>query len=276
MASSSTKRPRRSRKGNETATEPKAATYVRPSVAEQLDQCRFFSDNHQMEHYPADFYIRNIIVNKRRIRLKHADWLNVANEFPYDREMALATMVRQEMQGQHVQTVDCLDINDKLLHYVIVHMLTPRPGNFVKLLHEDIFMLWVLKTNIDINWSHHIMQHMIKCKAGDTPLPYNEDQPHHHENLVQPPPHLSNPNMMTQMWEGTRLATQNVGYGTNAASECFLQVTTDRYCKRIYYTGAFERGADKGEGADKRESVVSDLTTKTFGAHRGVRTHDSW
>ena len=33
-------------------------------------------------------------------------------------------------------------------------------------------MIWLLKNNISINWPHHIMQHMLKCKASDTPLPY--------------------------------------------------------------------------------------------------------
>ncbi|WVZ08324.1 hypothetical protein V8G54_021670 [Vigna mungo] len=174
--------------------------------------------------------------------------------------MSLATMVRLEMQGQRVKTDGCLNINDRLLHYIIVHMLTPGPGNFAKLLEEDIFMLWVLKNNIAINWPHHIMQHMLKCKVGYTPLPYcvlitqimqysgvnleadvstqirskvhfstnylkrlnivnvngvwqhdvdddeDNDQPQHHspqhEHPVQPPPYPSNPNMMTQMWEG--------------------------------------------------------------------------
>ncbi|WVY93734.1 hypothetical protein V8G54_032822 [Vigna mungo] len=100
-------------------------------------------------------------------------YVNIPYDFPYDREMILATMVRPEMQGQHVKTIGCLNINDRLLHYVIVHMLTPRTGNFAKVLHEDIFMLWVLKNNIAINWPHHIMQHTLKCKAGDTPLPYD-------------------------------------------------------------------------------------------------------
>ncbi|WVY97730.1 hypothetical protein V8G54_029881 [Vigna mungo] len=202
--------------------------------------------SHQMENYATEFYTMNIIVpkimnfesfpdsglffqhhlifqgvistngyllsevHKRRIRLNPADWLNIAN---------------MKYEGQ-------------------------------KLLHEDIFMIWVLKNNIAINWPHHIMQHMLKCKAGDTPLPYGvlitqimqycgvhvdsdanthigtrhhfsinslkrlnivnvsgvcqhnvgddeeEDQPQHHDNPVQPPPDLSNPNMMTQMWEG--------------------------------------------------------------------------
>ncbi|XP_052726056.1 uncharacterized protein LOC128194456 [Vigna angularis] len=213
-------------------------------------------------------------VNKRKIRFKPADWLNVANlkydsqklcysnipeDFPYDRDMALATMIIPDLQGgQGVLTVGCLNINDRLLHYVTVHMLTPRPGNFARLLQEDIFMIWVLKNNIVINWPHHIMQHMLKCKGSDTPLPYGvlmthimaycgvnvdadanthigsrhhfsinslkrmkivnvnsvwqhdldddeeEEQPDHHENPVQSPRPLSNPNMINQMWEGVQ------------------------------------------------------------------------
>ncbi|KOM48383.1 hypothetical protein LR48_Vigan07g208700 [Vigna angularis] len=58
MASSSTKRPRKSRKGKETLTEAQDAAHVRPSVQEQLDQSRFFTHSLQMENYAADFYTR--------------------------------------------------------------------------------------------------------------------------------------------------------------------------------------------------------------------------
>ncbi|KOM33363.1 hypothetical protein LR48_Vigan01g291900 [Vigna angularis] len=172
--------------------------------------------------------------------------------------VSLATMVRPEMQGQRVRTVGSLNINDRLLHYVIVHMLSPRPANFARVLYEDIFMIWLLKNNIPINWPHHIMQHMLKCKASDAPLPYGvlitqimqycgvhvdddvsthigtrhhfsinslkrlnivkvngvwqhdvgddeeEEQPQHDANPVQPPPDQSNPNMITQIWEGVQ------------------------------------------------------------------------
>ncbi|WVZ16965.1 hypothetical protein V8G54_009947 [Vigna mungo] len=97
---------------------------------------------------------------------------NIPDDFHYDREMAVATMVRPEMQGQRVKIVGCLNIKDRLLHYVIVHMLTPRPANFAKVLQEDIFMIWLIKNNVALNWPHHIMQHMLKCKVSDTPLPY--------------------------------------------------------------------------------------------------------
>ncbi|KOM42055.1 hypothetical protein LR48_Vigan04g225300 [Vigna angularis] len=135
-----------------------------------------------------------IIINKKVKKnlsaafFKPADWLTVANlkydgkklcysnipdDFPYDRDMTLATMVIPDLEGgQGVLTVGCLNINDRLLHYIIVHMLTPRPGNFARLLHEDIFMIWVLKNNIPNNWPYHRMQHMLKCKVSDTALPY--------------------------------------------------------------------------------------------------------
>ena len=86
--------------------------------------------------------------------------------------MALATMVRPNLEGKILKTVGSLNINDRLLHYVVVHWLTPHPTNYAKVLKEDIFMIWVLKNNIFVNWPHHIMQTMLKRKGGDAPLPY--------------------------------------------------------------------------------------------------------
>ncbi|KAL2324137.1 hypothetical protein Fmac_023195 [Flemingia macrophylla] len=63
-------------------------------------------------------------------------------------------------------------VNDRLLHYIYVHMLAPRSSNFAQLLQEDIFMLWALKNNIFINWPHHIMEHMLKCINNNMSLPY--------------------------------------------------------------------------------------------------------
>ncbi|WVZ17242.1 hypothetical protein V8G54_010224 [Vigna mungo] len=138
-----------------------APTYVRPSVVEILDQRRFFSGSHQMEHYATDFYTRNIVrpfypdltkVFYSHMRISRNGYLlselnvahikyegqklcyaNIPYDFPYDHEMALATMTKPEMQGQRVKTVGFLIIHDRLLPYVIVHMLTPRPGNFANI-----------------------------------------------------------------------------------------------------------------------------------------------
>ncbi|KOM41690.1 hypothetical protein LR48_Vigan04g188800 [Vigna angularis] len=46
--------------------------------------------------------------------------------------------------------------------------------------------------NVNSVWQHNV---------GDDE---DEEQPHHHENPVQPPLQLSNPNMMTQIWEGVQ------------------------------------------------------------------------
>ncbi|BAT97980.1 hypothetical protein VIGAN_09157900 [Vigna angularis var. angularis] len=64
MASSSTRRSKRTRKGKETVNEAEDAPHVRPSVQEQLDQRRFFTHSHQMENYAADFYTRSVIPPK--------------------------------------------------------------------------------------------------------------------------------------------------------------------------------------------------------------------
>jgi len=246
MVSSSSKRRSKSGKDKESATNTEPPPPKRHTVVDVLDQRRFFSDLHQMEHYAHEFYIRRIVdpkimdydsfttsglyfhhhlvfqglvdfvamdrpfypdlikvfysnlrisangylqseVNKKRIKLKPDDWYNIAHlkyedrkisftdipeDIHFDRDMALASMLRPDMQGERARIVSSINVNDRLLHYVVVHILTPRMTNFAKLLQEDILMMWLLKNNISINWPHHIMQHMLKCKASDTPLPY--------------------------------------------------------------------------------------------------------
>nr|KYP63004.1 hypothetical protein KK1_017565 [Cajanus cajan] len=126
-------------------------------------------------------------VNKTKIKIKPSDWLslvglkyqghklafpNIPEEMQFDRHIALTSMIRPELQGRNVRNVGSLNINDRLLHYVYVHILAPRSSNFSQLLQEDIFLLWALKNNILINWPHYIMQHMVKCKDNGMPLPY--------------------------------------------------------------------------------------------------------
>ena len=63
-------------------------------------------------------------------------------------------------------------MNDRLLHYTWVHILCPRGSNYAQLLNEDIFMMWLIKNNVRINWPHYIMQQIIKCRDNKMPLPY--------------------------------------------------------------------------------------------------------
>ncbi|KAL2339779.1 hypothetical protein Fmac_007719 [Flemingia macrophylla] len=126
-------------------------------------------------------------VNKTKIKMKPADWLivaglkyeghklsftNMPEDIDYDCDIALASMIRPEMQGRNVRNVGSLNINDRLLHYVYVHISAPRSSNFAQLLQEDIFMLWAIKNNMSINCPHFIMEHMIKCRDNEMPLPY--------------------------------------------------------------------------------------------------------
>ena len=86
--------------------------------------------------------------------------------------MALGSMVRPGVRFKAVKTVGVLQINDRLLQYVIVYFLTPRMTNISHVLQDDIFMIWALKNDILINWPHVIMQNMLKCKSTETSLPY--------------------------------------------------------------------------------------------------------
>ena len=78
-------------------------------------------------------------------------YLNIPEYLNYNREFALNSMLRPEFQGQGLRNVASLTVDDRLLHYVYVHILRPRSTNFAQLLQEDIFMLWAIKNNILIN-----------------------------------------------------------------------------------------------------------------------------
>ena len=47
----------------------------------------------------------------------------------------------EDIQCQNVRNAGSLNMNDKLLHYICVHMLCLRSNNFAQLLNKDIFML---------------------------------------------------------------------------------------------------------------------------------------
>ena len=79
---------------------------------------------------------------------------NIPENFNYDRELALNSMLRPEFQGQGVKNVGSLTVNDRLLHYSYVHILRLRSTNFAQLLQEDIFMLWAIKNNISVSYTH--------------------------------------------------------------------------------------------------------------------------
>lgn len=123
----------------------------------------------------------------KMIHIKEVDWMTIAHlqydglkltpgtipeEVNFDRALALSTMIREDVEGQNLKNVGSLKMNDRLLHYTWVHMLCPRGSNYPQLLNEDIFMMWLIKNNVRINWPHYIMQQIIKCRDNKMPLPY--------------------------------------------------------------------------------------------------------
>jgi len=95
-------------------------------------------------------------IDTHNIIIRHRDWMNVTNlkyhgllltpitileDIHFDRQEDLLTMTREEVHNQNVRNVGSLTMNDKLLHYIWVHMLCPRGSNFLQLVHDDVFML---------------------------------------------------------------------------------------------------------------------------------------
>ena len=159
------------------------SNYVTLSYSYFPELIKVFYANLQI---PGNGYLMSE-VSKKKIKLKPSDWFQICGlkyqgrklslpEVPpdmnYNRDMALASMVRPGARFKAVKTVGVLQINDRLLQYVIVYFLTPRMTNISHVLQDDIFMIWALKNDILINWPHVIMQNMLKCKSTETSLPY--------------------------------------------------------------------------------------------------------
>jgi len=105
-------------------------------------------------------------IDTHNIIIRHRDWMYVANlkydgllltpdtipeDIHFDHQPTLLIMTKEEVHGQNVRNVGSLTMNDKLLHYTWVHMFCPRDSNFSQLIHENVFMLWCLKSNVIIN-----------------------------------------------------------------------------------------------------------------------------
>jgi len=101
---------------------------------------------------------------------------NILDYLKYDRDLTLVAMMKPYMYGHNMRIVDGLLMNDILLHYTFVHILSPRGSNFSQLFHEDIFMLWTIKNNIMINMPYYIMRHVMN--VGTTtclfPMPFSQ------------------------------------------------------------------------------------------------------
>ncbi|ESW15732.1 hypothetical protein PHAVU_007G097400 [Phaseolus vulgaris] len=125
-----------------------------------LDYSRYFQTKCQMVAFEENFHGRPDIPQKtwgldELANLKYDGLLltpgTIHEDIHFDRQQALLTMTREEVHGQNIRNVGSLTMNDRLLHYIWVHMLCPRGRNFSQLVHEDIFMLRCLKRNVMIN-----------------------------------------------------------------------------------------------------------------------------
>ncbi|KAL2327568.1 hypothetical protein Fmac_020995 [Flemingia macrophylla] len=279
------KRTSNERKGKPPATSEGGARPRLPSIEDVLNQTRFFSQHDQMIKYGNEFYHKVVLAPKfmdfryfatsglyfhhhlefqglqhfvavsssyfkdfikvfySNLRVSETGYLysegrklsgpDIPKDLQYDRDTTLSSMIRPEMSS-----------------------------NFAQLLQEDIFMLWAIKNNILINWPHHIMEHMIKCKDNWMPLPYtilitrimshyghgkvnqdhgqnaeDEDQPmpEEHATDIRPQPSVQyDPQMLSQIWsdiqglqEGLHNLDINVNSGIYGLQEGFNTLITN-------------------------------------------------
>jgi len=63
----------------------------------------------------------------------------------------LAEMLRPDLCGCPCMNVRSLNVENKLLHYVYFHIVSPHNSNYAHLLFDDIFIILAKKYNIIIN-----------------------------------------------------------------------------------------------------------------------------
>jgi len=89
-------------------------------------------------------------VREKKIKITPPDWLTFAHlkyqgqkltssnfpeELNYDHDKALTSMIRLQMHDQNIRNGRSLNINDRLFHYIFVHILSLGANNFAQLLH---------------------------------------------------------------------------------------------------------------------------------------------
>jgi len=82
----------------------------------------------------------------KKITISPSDWMplthlhyeglevsypNIPEHLNYERESTLNSMLRLEFQSQGLRNIASLTVDDRLLHYVYVHILRQRSTNFV-------------------------------------------------------------------------------------------------------------------------------------------------
>lgn len=68
--------------------------------------------------------------------------------------------------------VSWITLDDKMLHYFLCYLLVPRFSNNSPIMDIEIRLIYVIKNNIQINWSYVILHHMEAHNENSVGLPY--------------------------------------------------------------------------------------------------------
>lgn len=65
-----------------------------------------------------------------------------------------------------------LTIDDRILHYFLVHVLVPKYSNHSSITDVEMQLLYSIKNNLPINWAYMIMCHMLSHNEKSKGLSY--------------------------------------------------------------------------------------------------------
>lgn len=74
--------------------------------------------------------------------------------------------------ARNILSVGHLNVDDRLLHYVLCYVLVPKASNYSQINDFEMQILYAIKNNKPINWAYLVVNHMLSLKKRSTSLPF--------------------------------------------------------------------------------------------------------
>src|SRR3954470_20613527 len=97
---------------------------------------------------------------------------NVLTQFDYN--VALNNMLRRLHADHIVQsnlfprsaTTGLLNIVDRILQWIVARIVRPKQGGYSRVDQQEVYLVWLIKSRIPVNWPHFIVKRMFELKES--------------------------------------------------------------------------------------------------------------
>ncbi|KAF1866171.1 hypothetical protein Lal_00031475 [Lupinus albus] len=155
----------------------KPRTNTSSSKSNPLHLTRLLANDDQRKVFEEHFHGRTIFTPKYGSTTGFSlvcEWDN------YDRKkfyISLCRMRKQQGFGETVKNRDILSVGylkleDRLLNYFLSYVIFPKFSNHSQISEIELQLMYAMKYNIKINWTHIIMQQMWHVRGSQSPFPY--------------------------------------------------------------------------------------------------------